>query len=455
MRACRKLCKLTCSVILVMTGAVFFTIGGLYYSPYLRAQYMEYRSELVVRHVLATDVPVSDMTRRLMRLTELPIVLALIAGYEKDVRRQVYLALRDSVQGSKYAAFRNGIAVIPWAEVSANMMSPTQQRGDFFASIPLGPGAGEIPDECIPVGLILFRSTGDLYHSKFQSLFHRVMQGLRVSPKDVHELLLPPGLKPQTATNWDIQEIVGMNVYARLMGVEEAGWNQDLVALFKEYSLKGTACAIGISSAMQHRVNEILLEVQEHIAGTPAGERLKCLAMEEFIDPRVLLRHVAFLFMFAGMEGTSHLSNHIIGRIRADPANMLPLWRNNSHSFLLEQARINPPVTSYTSMLQNELSVNLSGYDITLPSNTTTMQNLIITANRDPAVFGLNAELFDPTRENLDKILSWNGIEGQFASKKAPPRGCPGHDLSQVVVHQVVEYFFPNDDIELDTTLHS
>eukprot|EP00938_MAST-03A_sp_MAST-3A-sp1_P003683 g3683.t1 len=72
----------------------------------------------------------------------------------------------------------------------------------------------------------------------------------------------------------------------------------------------------------------------------------------------------------------------------------------------------------------------------------------IATANRDVGIFGGKsqdrsyADKFDPTRENLDRILSWNGVESEVAKHNAP-RGCPGHDLSQALTKDVVGHVLP------------
>lgn len=69
----------------------------------------------------------------------------------------------------------------------------------------------------------------------------------------------------------------------------------------------------------------------------------------------------------------------------------------------------------------------------------------IVTANYDPSVFK-DPWKFDPTRKNLDKVLSWNGPVGSVGMGiAATPRGCPGHSISLAVAEQVVERFRPKD----------
>ncbi len=71
----------------------------------------------------------------------------------------------------------------------------------------------------------------------------------------------------------------------------------------------------------------------------------------------------------------------------------------------------------------------------------------IVSANRDPAVFGHTADEFDPTRPELDQLVTWNGLEKghhERQSRARPPRHCPGHDFSIGVVMEVVRNFMPD-----------
>lgn len=119
----------------------------------------------------------------------------------------------------------------------------------------------------------------------------------------------------------------------------------------------------------------------------------------------------------------------------------LPIWHANPHRFLLESARVDPPVTSVTAVLPDQRTFGVaSGWlgtgakSITVPPGTTA-QLAISSANRDPAVFGgaarsvRRAREFDPlgrSDEELSKILSWNGVQGAVEAGTAP-RGCPGY----------------------------
>ena len=147
--------------------------------------------------------------------------------------------------------------------------------------------------------------------------------------------------------------------------------------------------------------------------------------------------------MFAGLLGTGHLTQKTIERIRKDVPTQGALWEKNKDAYLLESARVDPPVTSVTAVLGDSRTFDVASgtsgsgkAKVTLEKGST-MQLVISSANIDPNVFGgptrsvERAREFDPSRdkEELDKILSWNGVHGKLGSPMAP-RGCLGHHLS-------------------------
>ena len=120
------------------------------------------------------------------------------------------------------------------------------------------------------------------------------------------------------------------------------------------------------------------------------------------------LQQVVDGFMFAGLLGTTHLATHTLDRIRSDPALYVPMYRADPEAFLLESARVDPPVTSVTAVLGEDKWIDVaSGYRFTGTRRTklskgTTVQLTLSTANKDPKVFGghanskFHANRFDP-----------------------------------------------------------
>eukprot|EP00466_Bigelowiella_natans_P019697 jgi/Bigna1/82246/fgenesh1_pg.89_\ len=134
------------------------------------------------------------------------------------------------------------------------------------------------------------------------------------------------------------------------------------------------------------------------------------------------------------------------------PQSQIPLYKKDKLRYLKESARLQPPVTSVTHTVAEDKKVSMgNGLEPVAVAKGTTVQVIIATANSDPAVFGGKyrskkyAETFDPSRENLDKIVSWNGVEMSVQSREGP-RWCLGHDLSLDVATKILDYILPTEE---------
>eukprot|EP00658_Telonema_sp_P-2_P037767 TRINITY_DN2714_c0_g1_i3.p1 TRINITY_DN2714_c0_g1~~TRINITY_DN2714_c0_g1_i3.p1 ORF type:complete len:386 (+),score=94.70 TRINITY_DN2714_c0_g1_i3:53-1210(+) len=335
---------------------------------------------------------------------------------------------------------RQGLAQFSHAAVVADQLSATQQRGPFFGGLTVGGPECDVPFECMS-GWQLTTSTDDPKHSRVRQILHDAVEGLTVDPHAKRDLLLPPGLTDLDQADKDVlANIVGMNLWSRMFGLNQ--WSATLEALFTEYGAKGALCAVGIYKGDKLRVAEIVNEVGAAIEKTQVGQAILRMSTEGStpLDPAKVINMVAFGFLFAGVGGSSHLTASSVARLRSDPALYVPMFKKNPQNFIVEQARIDPPVTSYNSLLQETVDATIMGKPMKLLKGTN-KQNFIATANRDPAVFE-NGDIFNPDRANLDKVLSWNGPEDLVGLGKAP-RGCPGHDIAQVVAKQVIRHFLP------------
>lgn len=150
------------------------------------------------------------------------------------------------------------------------------------------------------------------------------------------------------------------------------------------------------------------------------------------------------------MIGTSHLTWRTVQRIRGAPHVYAPLYKRDPYAFLMEQARVDPPVTSVTMVAARDTHLRIGRSqtrDAVLPKGAT-VQIILSEANRDAAVFGgpsrsqHYADTFHPSRgkDQHMKIFSWNGEEAAVRAKLAP-RGCLGHDLSLSVAKQIVDAY--------------
>ena len=132
---------------------------------------------------------------------------------------------------------------------------------------------------------------------------------------------------------------------------------------------------------------------------------------------------------------------------------MPSLYAENAEAFIKEVCRLDPPVTSATSVLKEPLSFTYptgvfgvgKPFERTFKEGTLCQYTISI-ANRDPKVFK-DPTLFNPKRANLEKSLSWNGAwtagTHWSASAKADeskfPRICPGRYLSVSIVKAIVD----------------
>jgi cytochrome P450 len=140
-----------------------------------------------------------------------------------------------------------------------------------------------------------------------------------------------------------------------------------------------------------------------------------------------MLQQLVDGLMFSGLLGTGQLTTQTVERIRSDPGDYVPMWDKGKEAFLLESARIDPPVTSVTAVLGEDrvmdVASGLSGpgsVKLTLEKGST-MQLIIASANTDPKVFG---ELL---RCALEKILVPACLFLVYFSSSRPLSHSPSH----------------------------
>lgn len=169
-----------------------------------------------------------------------------------------------------------------------------------------------------------------------------------------------------------------------------------------------------------------------------------------------LCDEIMYVICFAGIGGTSDAAyssgQFVQGKKPSDSAKdyinfnkfptkekMVHAYKANPKAYIKEVCRLNPPVTSATSVLREKITVDLGTKKVTLPEGTL-RQYCLSLANRDPKVFK-SPEIFDPYRDNLDQALTWNGAFGpsHAQEEKDYPRICPGRHLAIEVVQAIVD----------------
>ena len=162
-----------------------------------------------------------------------------------------------------------------------------------------------------------------------------------------------------------LTEIV-RNLWYRIF--KSAPTSDTLENLVKYYSLGGT-CVLGETfhkvtmNSVLNKLDVVRAKAYDDAYSTNVGrqfyDNIKNELMFNDDEAKESLQQLVDGFMFAGMLGTTHLVTHTLSRIRARPDVYVATWKKNSHSFLLESARVDPPVTSVTAVLSEDQVVDI------------------------------------------------------------------------------------------------
>ncbi len=163
------------------------------------------------------------------------------------------------------------------------------------------------------------------------------------------------------------------------------------------------------------------------------------------------LNSITLIFIVAAFIGIDTPIWFGIEKFRNDAQKYGELYRKDKSAFLKESVRVlgmKPGTTSY--VLAEDIKLNIANQERTVYKGTAM---LIMTGqcNRDVEIFGgaqqsfEYANSFDPTRENLDKIIAWNAVEEFIMSKdeETAPRQCPGHDVALFIMSMIMDMMAP------------
>ena len=391
-----------------------------------------------------------------------------IVGFHGD-RAFMYDTVEYISHGGQ-AGFKESFMTFSYDNVSNILTNPNQPRGQYL-------GNAKVPSRCMGSDTLIFLGTGET-HTEIRNILIEAVEGFRNplyqnSDKASSLIELDFGTDDVTSDaylsldNDSKDEILKRTLVRTLFKtVFGAPISPDGFAALMEYPALGGTCVLGedfhtiTGGIILSKLDAIRKRIRLAIAETPVGKDIKERAKKAVAEGRLpgnteeersgdaLLRQLADGVAFAGTLGTTHLSSHALTRIRSDPRNYVPLFMKNPVNFLHEEARVDPPVTSVTSVLDDDTVVNIANTGSTSFAKGTPFQTVISTANVDPNVFGGHhhsrelARMFHPDRENLDEILSWNGRLGDVKDFKAP-RGCPGYRLSMAIANALVDKFKP------------
>jgi hypothetical protein len=175
-----------------------------------------------------------------------------------------------------------------------------------------------------------------------------------------------------------------------------------------------------------------------------------------------LCDEMMYILCFAGMNGTVACATSCVAFLQctypgeswsekidfgrySTPELMLEAYNRDPVKYIKETCRLDPPVTSATTSIVQDGNYELAGRSIPLKAGTL-QQYVISLAMRDEAVFA-DPTMFDPSRPDLDKIISWNGAftsrdDAVWGGKdeQAYPRICPGRWLAIDVVTAILNH---------------
>jgi hypothetical protein len=228
-----------------------------------------------------------------------------------------------------------------------------------------------------------------------------------------------------------------------------------------EYLTWGSMCFVGEGMDVINTVtgghalrtlDRIRSDVVSAAAKTPRGKSLLEAAEAEFGEADGVLAAAVDGMLFAGIRGTVHLVEAIVERIEGSHASMVALWTADRRSFVLEQARLDPPVLTSVSSIVTKFSAITMGAgrfgERTVNMEPGSVTQLVLSqANRDPDMFGgalhlpSRAHEFDPTRgPELDQVLTFNNVLNSRAGEATGP----GYGLTMELTVALVDCFLPS-----------
>lgn len=304
---------------------------------------------------------------------------------------------------------------------------------------------------------VFLTSTGQTYQMRQKSL-----------PKQIADQWPQANLQDLTKDTARLQELVSKCVFFMLFGVWVTDEEAKTLSAWRSYAslfilprlVQRAMFNFGIRKVKRLRVDTVRI-VEKYQLEDIFSKMNELLPQRYRRDPVVrLCDEILYVIGFAGIGGTSAMCETAAAFFQLKtpaefPRNkvdfskfensdmMIQAYNKDPFSFLKECCRIDPPVTSATSILKEEMSCLLNGRKNVFPKGTF-RQYVLSLANRDESVFE-SPEVFNPDRNDLDKALTWNGAFGQAGDEKTYPRICPGRYLSLDVGTAIFSFVVANE----------
>lgn len=312
--------------------------------------------------------------------------------------------------------------------------------------------SGVMPD--LSSDILLNFDTGTTEHTARRQLLADGLPALAYGAQ-LPEFKVPPGVAPSDSGKRSVFDMVGCNLFRSLFGVDVA---DELPAIF-EYDATFTPAVLGapVLGFQGRRLSEIRASVMRKVEPGEVAQSFMALAKERGMPGKERLDEMVWIALFAGYGGTSNLAYETLRMIRKDPK-LVKLFRADPLAFMLEAARIRPPVGGMNPVqYRKPKQITFPSIGKTWSAREGELAMLLSSgANHDPQIFK-DPDDFRPGRENAERLLSWNNEWGDFktcptvAGCPAAPRGCPGTFLSMHIAKETVSFFID----EIGKTLKS
>jgi len=367
--------------------------------------------------------------------------------WETGIALQAIFAPSLAYHGDKVATlYFSHAAYKSWAHDPAAGRPPDMMVGSNKSSLPEGVLPTLSPD------VLLNFDTGSAEHTARRKLLADGLPGLAQDFKV--DFAAPPGAGNDGSNKRSVFDTVGFNLFRSLFGVNTA----DELGLMFEYDGTFTPAVLGapILAFQGRRLAEIRSIIMKKVKSGDVAKSFIALAIDRGMDGEQRLDEMVWIALFAGYGGTGNLAYETLRLILKDPGYYVPLFHKDPDAFMLEAARVKPPVGGMNpSQYRKPTQIQFPSIAKTWTAKPGDLSMLLSSgANMDPAVFK-NPEKFIPGRENAERLLSWNNEWSAFkscdtvAGCPAAPRGCPGTFLSMKLARDTVAHFLKDHAAKL------
>jgi len=327
------------------------------------------------------------------------------------------------------APLAGGPMIFRYSEVAFDVSDPNQKRGYYTAT---APQVEEFFEKDVPLFL-----DGEI-HRGCRQLLKKVGFAFanNINIKAVEKIQKVSGKKAPGPDK--MAGILGPIVFEQIWG---AAPPSSVTKYLEDYGETGVLTIFGLyiypmlkPLGIPKKVSQDIDKVTDWAMTTPFASTLIQARDAGLGKPwappnKTLVKAITTATMFAGIIGTSDMVTKCVDYQKKMPAHVT-MFKADPEKYLIELMRFDSAVTSFTKVLPQNETMNLEGRSINLAAGVP-VQSTLATSNRDP-MHWTTPDQFDPNREQLEDVLSWNGkakpVEAMDLEKA--PRYCPGYCLS-------------------------